>query len=63
MPAWNRKLRVAGFAIAGQKITVEVDGDDIEISGTGDVQGDPRTAHAGRRDVRTVTTPQDRHGR
>ena len=38
LPPWIRKLRVAGIAIAGQKITVEVDGDDVEISGAGGLE-------------------------
>lgn len=38
LPPWIRKLRVAGIAIAGRKVTVEVDGDDVEISGAGDLE-------------------------
>ena len=38
LPQWIRKLRVAGIAIAGQEITVDVDGNDVQISGTGELK-------------------------
>jgi glycogen debranching enzyme len=42
LPAGVSRLRVEGIDIAGQKLTVDVDGDRCEISGAG-----PLTIHTG----------------
>jgi glycogen debranching enzyme len=38
LPPWLQRLRVAGIAIAGQEITVDVHDDECDISGTGDLE-------------------------
>ena len=45
LPAWLQRLRVAGIAIAGNQITIDVHDDECDISGTGtlDVLFQPRS--------------------
>lgn len=38
LPPWIRRLHLEGIAIAGQKLTVEVDGDEVVVTGNGPLE-------------------------
>ncbi|MGH9085189.1 MAG: amylo-alpha-1,6-glucosidase [Acidimicrobiales bacterium] len=38
LPPWIRRLRVEGIAIAGQRLTVDVDAGQVEIAGSGSLE-------------------------
>lgn len=38
LPSWIKRLRVDGIVIAGQKLSVDVEGDDVRVTGHGDLE-------------------------